>query len=270
MSPVHDKYGKEGLVSASDRIQLLRLALNSSSWVHVSEWETRQDDWTPTREVVQYHQNLIKSTLRKLGSSSSSVNRQGRVGPENVFSWELVDSLVNGNVDPSVKRQRVDGTPSWLTHLTGSTEPVTVKLLCGADLLESFAKPGLWKDEDIEALVGKFGLVVITREGSNPYKFIYESDVLTRHQRNIHIVTEWITNEVSSTKVRRALRRGDSVKYLVQDSVIEYIYKNALYNTHNKSAKCSSFISVEKTRSTTIFKKHAIIPQNRYQRCCIL
>lgn len=34
----------------------------------------------------------------------------------------------------------------------------------------------------IEALVGKFGLVVITREGSNPYKFIYESDVLTRHQ----------------------------------------------------------------------------------------
>lgn len=200
---VSRQYHSQGLVSASDRIQLLRLALNSSSWVHVSEWETRQDDWTPTREVVQYHQ-------------------------------ELVDSLVNGNVDPSVKRQRVDGTPSWLTHLTGSTEPVTVKLLCGADLLESFAKPGLWKDEDIEALVGKFGLVVITREGSNPYKFIYESDVLTRHQRNIHIVTEWITNEVSSTKVRRALRRGDSVKYLVQDSVIEYIYKNALYNTHNK------------------------------------
>nr|XP_053640904.1 nicotinamide/nicotinic acid mononucleotide adenylyltransferase 1-like isoform X2 [Cherax quadricarinatus]XP_053640906.1 nicotinamide/nicotinic acid mononucleotide adenylyltransferase 1-like isoform X3 [Cherax quadricarinatus] len=233
MSPVHDKYGKEGLVSASDRIQLLRLALNSSSWVHVSEWETRQDDWTPTREVVQYHQNLIKSTLRKLGSSSSSVNRQGR---------ELVDSLVNGNVDPSVKRQRVDGTPSWLTHLTGSTEPVTVKLLCGADLLESFAKPGLWKDEDIEALVGKFGLVVITREGSNPYKFIYESDVLTRHQRNIHIVTEWITNEVSSTKVRRALRRGDSVKYLVQDSVIEYIYKNALYNTHNNKYFYSPFM----------------------------
>lgn len=53
-------------------------------------------------------------------------------------------------------------------------------------------------------------------------------------QKNIHIVTEWITNEVSSTKVRRALRRGESVKYLVQDSVIDYIYKNALYNTHNK------------------------------------
>lgn len=206
MSPVHDKYGKEGLVSATDRVQMLRLALNSSAWVHVSEWETHQDEWTPTREVLQYHQ-------------------------------ELIDSMVNGNVDPTVKRQRVDGSTAWLTHLSGSTDTVTIKLLCGADLLESFAKPGLWKDEDIEALVGKFGLVVITREGSNPYKFIYESDVLTRHQRNIHIVTEWIANEISSTKVRRALRRGDSVKYLVQDAVIDYIYKNALFDTHNKQAR---------------------------------
>jgi nicotinamide mononucleotide adenylyltransferase len=31
--------------------------------------------------------------------------------------------------------------------------------LCGADLLESFAVPGLWKDADIEAIVKNFGLV---------------------------------------------------------------------------------------------------------------
>ncbi|XP_066966755.1 nicotinamide/nicotinic acid mononucleotide adenylyltransferase 1 isoform X5 [Macrobrachium rosenbergii] len=236
MSPVHDKYGKEGLASASDRIQMLRLALNSSSWVHVSEWETAQDDWTPTRESVQYHQNLIQTTLHKLGRSSASSRHHAR---------ELLDSVVNGNVDPSVKRQRLDASQSWLNHLTTSTDPVCVKLLCGADLLESFAKPGLWKDEDIEALVGKYGIVVITREGSNPYKFIYESDVLTKHQKNIHIVTEWITNEVSSTKVRRALRRGESVKYLVQDSVIDYIYKNALFNTHNKRRAGALYVIYE-------------------------
>ncbi|XP_045110989.1 nicotinamide/nicotinic acid mononucleotide adenylyltransferase 1-like isoform X4 [Portunus trituberculatus] len=233
MSPVHDKYGKEGLVNATDRVQMLRLALNSSAWVHVSEWETHQDDWTPTREVLQYHQSLIESTLKAL---TRHPTRRGR---------ELIDSMVNGNVDPTVKRQRVDGSTAWLTHLSGSTDTVTIKLLCGADLLESFARPGLWKDEDIEALVGKFGLVVITREGSNPYKFIYESDVLTRHQRNIHIVTEWITNEISSTKVRRALRRGDSVKYLVQDSVIDYIYKNALFDTHNNNKRDACMSSVK-------------------------
>lgn len=69
-------------------------------------------------------------------------------------------------------------------------------------------------------------------DSRNDSKFTFSSPFFI--QKNIHIVTEWITNEVSSTKVRRALRRGESVKYLVQDSVIDYIYKNALYNTHNK------------------------------------
>lgn len=35
--------------------------------------------------------------------------------------------------------------------MTWFTDPVSVKLLCGADLLESFAVPKLWKDEDVSA-----------------------------------------------------------------------------------------------------------------------
>ena len=34
----------------------------------------------------------------------------------------------------------------------------------------------------IEKIVGKHGLVVISRVGSNPESFIYESDVLTKHK----------------------------------------------------------------------------------------
>ena len=64
---------------------------------------------------------------------------------------------------------------------------VELKLLCGADLLESFGTPGLWKDEDIEEIVGKFGLVCISRSGSDPQKFIYDNDVLTKHANNIHL-----------------------------------------------------------------------------------
>jgi len=33
-------------------------------------------------------------------------------------------------------------------HLLGSS-PLVVKVLCGADLLESFAVPDLWQDEDV-------------------------------------------------------------------------------------------------------------------------
>merc|ERR1712130_877210 len=120
--------------------------------------------------------------------------------------------------------------PSWLPDVeTSGQEPLCFKLLCGADLLESFAVPGLWNTEDLTTIVRDYGMVVVSREGSNPEKFIYNSDLLTRYRNNIHLVTEWVGNEVSSTKIRTAVRRGDSVKYLVPDSVAEYIHREKLY-----------------------------------------
>ena len=84
----------------------------------------------------------------------------------------------------------------WLPPLGCPAQgPVTFKLLCGADLLESFAVPGLWNEDDLTAIVRDYGIVVISREGSNPEKFIYNSDLLTRYQHNIHIVPEWIAND---------------------------------------------------------------------------
>lgn len=53
-------------------------------------------------------------------------------------------------------------------------------------------------------------------------------------QANITVVTEWIPNEISSTKVRRALYRNESVKFLINDSVESYIKEHGLYGTINK------------------------------------
>ena len=57
-------------------------------------------------------------------------------------------------------------------------QDVKLKLLCGADLVESFNVPGLWKEDDIKAIVSDYGLAIINRAGSNPEKFIYENDTL--------------------------------------------------------------------------------------------
>lgn len=54
----------------------------------------------------------------------------------------------------------------------------------------------------MEALVRDFGLVVIVREGSDPYKHIYENDLLTKYSHNIDVITDWIGDDSSSTKVR--------------------------------------------------------------------
>ncbi|KAK3921294.1 Nicotinamide/nicotinic acid mononucleotide adenylyltransferase 1 [Frankliniella fusca] len=219
MSPVHDAYQKQDLVSSEHRCNMLRLALSDHEWVRLSEWECQQTGWTRTRQVLQYHQNKLNSALN--ANCSSPHKRQKKY-----IGIDEIDDAGPGNFN------------DWIPNPNGSGNqaPVKVMLLCGADVLESFAKPGLWNVKDIETIVSQHGLVVITREGTNPYRFIYESDVLTKHMSNIFIVTEWISNEVSSTKIRRAHRRGDSIKYLVPDSVMKYIHQNQLYVEESNSS----------------------------------
>ena len=36
-------------------------------------------------------------------------------------------------------------------------------LLCGADMLESFIKPGIWFPEHVEEILGQHGVVCIAR-----------------------------------------------------------------------------------------------------------
>lgn len=48
-------------------------------------------------------------------------------------------------------------------------------------------------------------------------------------KRTILVAKQYISNDISSTKIRLFLRRGLSVKYLLPDPVIAYIRTNNLY-----------------------------------------
>ena len=109
---------------------------------------------------------------------------------------------------------------------------VSLKLLCGADMFHTFNVPDLWKDEDIHKIVGQYGMVVITREGSDPFETIErspKSDILKKYRNNIFVVEEKIPNLISSTAIRNAIKNGESVRYLIPDQVIQYIKDNNLY-----------------------------------------
>lgn len=56
ITPVHDKYGKVDLASINHRINMIKNAIKSSDWIHLSSWESEQSDWTPTYQVLKYHQ----------------------------------------------------------------------------------------------------------------------------------------------------------------------------------------------------------------------
>lgn len=207
ISPVGDGYKKKGLIEASHRLEMARLATEGSDWITVDSWEGLQPDWVETAKVARHHYEELLSAEHNEDDVDTVKYAKKRRIEENYF-------------EASAHHKRRDGPQ--------------LMLLCGADVLESFGIPNLWKQEDIAEIVGRYGLVCITRSGNDPYKFIHDSDLLWRHRGNIQVVREWVTNEISATHVRRALRRGRSVRYLLPDAVVRYIQEQRLYSAESE------------------------------------
>uniref|UniRef100_F6TSP0 Nicotinamide-nucleotide adenylyltransferase n=1 Tax=Monodelphis domestica TaxID=13616 RepID=F6TSP0_MONDO len=197
ISPVGDAYKKKGLISSCHRITMAEFATQTSTWLEVDAWESLQNEWIETAKVLRY--------------------------------WLRPRPVL---VSPSLGR-KLEDCQNFSKKKLPSKVP-ELKLLCGADLMESFRVPNLWKLEDITTIVADYGLVCITRAGNDVEKFIYESDILWKYRSNIHLVNEWITNDISSTKIRQALRRGHSIQYLVPDPVRQYIEKYDLYSSESE------------------------------------
>ena len=97
---------------------------------------------------------------------------------------------------------------------------------------DSFLAPDLWLNEHIEEIFQYFGLVIVTRKGSNPWQLIQDSPkshILGRYKSQMEIVEEWYPNDISSTMIREAVQQNKCVAHLVHQDVLSYIVKNRLY-----------------------------------------
>lgn len=108
----------------------------------------------------------------------------------------------------------------------GKMVPVRILLLAGADLIQTMSTPGVWSQDDLEHILGGYGVFVVERNGTDV------DDALASLQRwkdNIYVIQQLINNDISSTKIRMFLRREMSIQYLIPAPVVEYIEQNALY-----------------------------------------
>ncbi|KAM8839111.1 nicotinamide/nicotinic acid mononucleotide adenylyltransferase 2 [Synchiropus splendidus] len=254
ISPVHDSYGKPGLVSSRHRLTMCQLAVQSSDWIRVDPWECYQDTWQTTCSVLEHHRDLMKRVTGCILSNVSTPSSPPVIGqPQNkappiyhnrninhkptaLKLWTKVSESL-GNVcclRPHVDRFTfVDENANLGPAVRYEEIELRILLLCGSDLLESFCIPGLWKDSDMEVIVGDFGMVVVPRDGADTERIMNHSSVLRKHKDNIIVVKEDINHPmstVSSTKSRLALQHGDGhvVDYLSQP-VIDYVLQSQLY-----------------------------------------
>ncbi|OXB84322.1 UNVERIFIED_CONTAM: hypothetical protein H355_007205 [Colinus virginianus] len=221
VSPVHDSYGKTGLVSSRHRLTMCQLAVQSSDWIRVDPWECYQDTWQTTCSVLEHHRDLMKRVTGCILSNVNTPSITPVIGqPQNESTQPIYQNnnvsnkptaaKILGKVGESLSRiccvrppmERftfVDENANLGTVMRYEEIELRILLLCGSDLLESFCIPGLWNESDNNILVVK--------DDSN-------------HPMSV----------VSSTKSRLALQHGDGhvVDYLCQP-VIDYILKSQLY-----------------------------------------
>ena len=126
----------------------------------------------------------------------------------------------------------------------GERKPIRVALLAGADLIATFGTPGVWAEEDLEHILGRYGCFILERMGTNIDQALEQLD---KWITNIWFINQPITNDVSSTKIRLFLKKDLSIRYLIPTEVINYIYANGLFdvgsaapNGHAKKASQSS------------------------------
>jgi len=139
-----------------------------------------------------------------------------------VDDWEAKQERWVRTLD-NLKRQQ-----SIAQEATPEGQPTPrVMLVCGADLVKSFEKPGLWLPEHIISIIRDFGILAITRQGNGSFLDAVPANL----REQVHIIEEWCPNEISSTKIRYGLKNGLSVQYLVPDLVLQFIRERHMYET---------------------------------------
>lgn len=130
----------------------------------------------------------------------------------------MVEAAIQDNprfvLDPrEAQRPGPSYTVDTLRQMAAESPSDALFLLLGADTARELSA---WREA--EAIAGLATIVVLTRPGATP----------PAHPLIMRVV-EVPEIDVSATAVREAVRRGESVRYLVPPAVDEYIARHGLY-----------------------------------------
>ncbi|KAL7713031.1 nicotinamide-nucleotide adenylyltransferase [Entamoeba marina] len=167
ISPVNDQYWKSGLLESTHRLAMCRLAVKSSDWIVVDDWESQQTDYVRTYNYLSH-----------------------------------VKSVYGDKFD--------------------------IFFICADDLLENMINPGQWDQVLLDKLLGEFGMVVMKRVLDDAAKVINDNDILFKHKDHIFLCDSF-QSQHNSYQIRELVSKGLSVKYMVPDSVLDYIKTHKLY-----------------------------------------
>lgn len=228
------------------KIPLVIVACGSFSpptYLHLRMFEMAKDEIveSQTYEIMAGYYSPVSSYYKKSGLAPARHRvRMCELAVEHTSTWLMVDPWEAGQ--PEYQRTAIvldhfdemlnggEHGKGGLVMRNGTRRRYKIMLLAGGDLIESFGEPGVWSEPDLHVILGRFGCLIVERAGSDVWAFLLSHDILYHHRRNVVVIKQLIYNDISSTKVRLFVRRGMSIKYLLPNSVIQYIQDNKLYH----------------------------------------
>lgn len=126
--------------------------------------------------------------------------------------------------DIETKREGYTYTSETLTTLNNRYPEYDFFFLVGADTLFSMET---WKNPDI--IFSKAGILAAVRNGRDPEELQKQADYLmNKYNARISLIPS-DTIEISSSDIRSRRKNGKSIRYLVPDSVLQFIEEKKLY-----------------------------------------
>jgi nicotinamide mononucleotide adenylyltransferase len=163
LSPVHNAYGKESLTTVTAEQRMEMCRLAS-----------QESDWIDVSEWEIAQSNWTR-TVRVLEMFEKVLNEQYK--------------------DVLLSKLTPDQPTKDMLH-------IHVKLLAGADLLDSLRFEDIWPKDDRQPILEHFGVVCIEREGIDTKSLLESDPVISPHRERMITVGPACINTISSSSIR--------------------------------------------------------------------
>ncbi|KAL9042719.1 MAG: hypothetical protein Q9180_000400 [Flavoplaca navasiana] len=233
-------------MSDSSKTPLLLVACGSFSpitYLHLRMFEMAADyaKYNTEFEVIGGYLSPVSDAYRKAGLASAEHRvAMTRIATDQASRWLDVDpwEAIQKEYQPTAIvldhfEHEINVVQRGIATETGERKPVKIVLLAGADLIQTMSTPGVWSQEDLNHILGRYGVFIVERTGTDIDDALA---ALTPWRQNIWVIQQLIQNDVSSTKIRLFLKREMSVRYLVPAPVIKYIEEHGLYEDDGASS----------------------------------
>lgn len=117
-----------------------------------------------------------------------------QLAAENASKWLMVDPWEAENPTYIPTARVLDHFDYEINHVMGGVEctdgtrkPAKIVLLAGADLIQTISTPDIWDAEDVDHILGNFGIFVLERTGTELDSALA---ALKRWEKNIHVIRQ--------------------------------------------------------------------------------